>query len=227
MAIKAVSIKCPECGASLDVEEGRKQIFCEYCGAKILLENENEYIYRHIDEAEVKRAEGEKEIEIKKLELENRKQEADEKANHAKIKIGVCAAIIAALVFVILALFSDNGEEYTSLFMTLLLMVILLAFTVGPEKIKEKKNKASGMIKSPDNLSGFSNLNYVAVEKMLRAAGFYNIECVPLCDLTVGLLKKPGMVQSITIGEENVTVGGQWYAPDSIVVISYHSLAGK
>lgn len=60
MAIKAVSIKCPESGANLNIEEGHKQLFCKYCGAKIILENDNEYIYRHIDEAEVKRAETER-----------------------------------------------------------------------------------------------------------------------------------------------------------------------
>ena len=42
MAIKFVSIKCPECGATLDIEEGRKQIFCSYCGTK---QNTQEKMY--------------------------------------------------------------------------------------------------------------------------------------------------------------------------------------
>ena len=55
MAIKMISVKCPDCGASLDVEEGRRQCFCSYCGAKVMINNENEYIYRTIDEADIKR----------------------------------------------------------------------------------------------------------------------------------------------------------------------------
>lgn len=56
MAIKFISVKCPECGASLPIEEGRKQVFCSYCGTKVMVTNENEYIYRHIDEADVKKS---------------------------------------------------------------------------------------------------------------------------------------------------------------------------
>lgn len=41
MGIKLITVKCPECGASLDIEEGRKQLFCSYCGSKILIQNDN------------------------------------------------------------------------------------------------------------------------------------------------------------------------------------------
>jgi len=34
MSVELISVKCPECGASLDIEEGRRQMFCSYCGAK-------------------------------------------------------------------------------------------------------------------------------------------------------------------------------------------------
>ena len=30
MAIKFTSVKCPECGAALPIEEGRKQMSCSY-----------------------------------------------------------------------------------------------------------------------------------------------------------------------------------------------------
>ena len=68
MAIKFTSVKCPECGAALPIEEGRKQMFCSYCGSKIIMTNENEYIHRFVDEAEVKRAETERIIQLKKME---------------------------------------------------------------------------------------------------------------------------------------------------------------
>ena len=44
MSVKVISIKCPECSAILDVEEGREEVFCTYCGNKIKVQNENEYI---------------------------------------------------------------------------------------------------------------------------------------------------------------------------------------
>lgn len=63
MAIKFVSIKCPECGANLDAEEGRKTMFCSYCGRKIMIVDDNEYKYevthRYIDEAKIREVEEE------------------------------------------------------------------------------------------------------------------------------------------------------------------------
>ena len=58
---------------------------------------------------------------------------------------------------------------------------------------------------------------------MFVSAGFTNVRCVPLNDLTMGLLKKPGMVQSITIRGKEITSGGKKFSPDAPVVISYHS----
>ena len=37
MAIKAA--KCPSCGANLNVDEGRKKAFCEYCGSPFIVED--------------------------------------------------------------------------------------------------------------------------------------------------------------------------------------------
>lgn len=35
MAIKLVSVKCPDCGQTLSIEENRTQAFYTYCGAKV------------------------------------------------------------------------------------------------------------------------------------------------------------------------------------------------
>lgn len=37
--MKLASIKCPECGAALERKEGRTQMFCEYCGAKVVFDD--------------------------------------------------------------------------------------------------------------------------------------------------------------------------------------------
>jgi len=68
------TLKCPECGATLNVEEGRTQCFCAYCGAKIMINNENEHIYRHIDEAKIRESENRKQIRMKELEMAEAKR---------------------------------------------------------------------------------------------------------------------------------------------------------
>lgn len=38
--MKLITLKCPECGATLNLDGSRKEYFCTYCGAKILLDEE-------------------------------------------------------------------------------------------------------------------------------------------------------------------------------------------
>ncbi len=99
--MKAISLKCPECSASLSVKEGRDQLFCQYCGAKIVLQNENERIYRRIDEADVKRSETERLIRLKELEMEAAKREDEKASKRLKVKISLALLVagIAMAVF--------------------------------------------------------------------------------------------------------------------------------
>ena len=55
--ISFIAVRCPGCGADLSVEEGMSTDLCTYCGAKVLISSENEHIYKHIDEVEIKTAE--------------------------------------------------------------------------------------------------------------------------------------------------------------------------
>ncbi len=34
-----ISMKCPSCGADLQIESGRKECFCTYCGTKVMVDN--------------------------------------------------------------------------------------------------------------------------------------------------------------------------------------------
>lgn len=105
MAIKFVSVKCPEYGAMLDVEEGSQQLFCSYCGAKVMIQNDNEYIYRHIDEASIKQTEASAMLRMKELELEAKEEE--------RSREGRRIAYVIALVFVVVGLitWSSSGFE--------------------------------------------------------------------------------------------------------------------
>lgn len=52
--MKIVSLKCPECGASLNIEQGMKMCFCSHCGTQIMLDDEAQkvrYTFDNADEA--------------------------------------------------------------------------------------------------------------------------------------------------------------------------------
>lgn len=60
--MKLKVLKCPECRANLEIEEDRKYFFCNYCGCKIILDDEKQettinknytYTEHYINEADV------------------------------------------------------------------------------------------------------------------------------------------------------------------------------
>lgn len=122
MSISIVSVKCPECKASLPIEEGRTQIFCSYCGAKIVITNENEFIYRHIDEAEVTQAETEQLVRLKELELEEKRIEEDRRIRTIKIKISLFLFALGILMMVAGYLFGSASGNPDSGFYALSLV---------------------------------------------------------------------------------------------------------
>lgn len=63
--MKLKELKCPQCGANLDVENNHTYCYCQYCGYKIMIDNEkNEYVIninnntnkRYTNDAEVIKA---------------------------------------------------------------------------------------------------------------------------------------------------------------------------
>ena len=101
MAVRFVSVKCPNCNASLNIEEERTTVFCTYCGSKVLMQNENEYVYREIDEAGMKQAETDRIIRLKQMELEEKKLAAAEKTKQVKILFTVVLAAVGILIMII------------------------------------------------------------------------------------------------------------------------------
>lgn len=72
--MKLQVLKCPECRANLEIEEGLSLCYCRYCGCKIILDDERQettinkninitksitHTRRHIDDADVIRAKSE------------------------------------------------------------------------------------------------------------------------------------------------------------------------
>lgn len=130
--MKIISLKCPECSASLSVEEDRDQLFCQYCGAKIVLQNENERIYRRIDEADVKRSETERLIRLKELEMEATKRENEKASKRLKVKISL-ALVVAGVVMAIFGNFlgeaSGNPDSSFYAMSVIGIMLLMIAFS--------------------------------------------------------------------------------------------------
>lgn len=113
-----IKLVCPNCGANLDVDSKLSQCFCQYCGVKILLHNENEHTVnlnidhtnRYIDEAGL----AEQENERRKIEFEQRKYEdkklAEKEDSKGSVKVFAAFGLIFMTIYLSLGTFA--GFKY-------------------------------------------------------------------------------------------------------------------
>ena len=119
VAINFVTVKCPECGASINIEENRTNAFCSYCGAKIIITNENEYVYRHIDEAGIKKAETDRVVKLKQLEVSEKKA----RIKLMRIRLALILAAVGVVVMIAGALLEHATDD--DVFGTMMLLGLL------------------------------------------------------------------------------------------------------
>jgi len=219
MAVTFTSVKCPECGANLPIEEGRERMFCSYCGTQIIMTNENEHIFRHVDEAKIKQAEVNQAIQLKKLEIIERKRAAAEKTKKIKIVVSIAMGVVGIILML-------AGAGMGGLVGLLVLEGVMFIWIMSDGN-KDDEIDFGDKIKVPSGISDYEKKSYIAIESMLRSAGFTDIKCVPLNDLTTGWIKKPDTVESITINGTDITSGGRKYPIDATIVISYHSFIAR
>ena len=95
-------MKCPACGSDLNLETDRDYAFCQYCGAKLLREENRiviEHIDRKIDEAEIKR-----------INFEEKKFDKESKSRKKFLLIANVVCAVVSIVGVILD--NTSGRNY-------------------------------------------------------------------------------------------------------------------
>ena len=229
MAITMTTVKCPECGANLQIDERRQQAFCTYCGAKIILTNENEYIYRTIDEAGVAQAETDRMIRLRELELEEAQQKHNERIRNLLIILWIVA--IVAVVILCLFVWLTSKDDLGGITALDILGFVggpviaggaFLIFKVLPDRELDKKTFKAGGIRITKSIEPITQQNYMTVQSALISAGFTNISCVNMHDVRLGLLQKNGEVESLTVNGERIFSGGRVFMPDASIIITYH-----
>lgn len=229
------NIKCTNCGSSLViVDSNREFAFCEYCGAKLLLDD---YRVRehYVDEAAVKRVELEEKVKLKELELEQQHH-----ARYAKIRKTVAIVwaffVLALIIFGLVLWFSyDDGLLRTNIVLWGLIIVgmvigggITLIFHTIPDKENDLTYLRNGGIRFPD-VSILQGKCEVA-KRTLEQLGFMNVQTVNMHDLIFAFgitingesyKAGEGDISSITVNGRPVRFGGV-YMPGDSIIINYH-----
>lgn len=227
MAIRLLTVKCPNCGQTLSIENNRTQAFCTYCGSKVLIHNENEYILRTIDEAHIQQAETDRLIKLKELELEEKR--LTQQSTLRKILMSIWLIVSIAILLIVIVRWISKDELFEAFLMLLYLggPVIgggaYLLFHVLPEKEAEQQLAKSGGIRFPKGLEPFSEKHYSVVKNALSDAGFTNIRCVNLHDLNIfTVFVNNGKVNTISVDGKAITSAGKMFKPDAQISITYH-----
>ena len=220
---------CLNCGANITIDDSNRDFsFCQYCGSKIMFDDYYS-TQRIVDEAKIKQAETDRTIRLKELELEENRQSQKNTFKNILTIIWLILSFIILIIGIFKWVVLDDFIDGVSILMYLGGPVIgggaYLIFKLLPEKETDNVLIRSGGIKFPTSLAPFSEKNFDAAQNILYSAGFHNITCINMHDLTLGLLQKPGRVESITINNmivSSVNSGGKIYLPDSPIVIKYH-----
>ena len=73
--MKLIQLTCSKCGADLQIDPSRGQAFCQYCGAKLMLADDEsiQITNRIVDEARLKEAE----VRLRELEYQREKDQRE------------------------------------------------------------------------------------------------------------------------------------------------------
>lgn len=212
-----LKLECPYCSAPLEYEEGKEQMYCQYCGKKILLIDENSYTFKHIDEAKIRESENNKTIRLKELDYEERIERKESRVKYFAYGIALIMFIAGLLTF-----------EYSGFIGTFLVLGGLLIFHTTYFAIQDRQEEKrirelnrAGLILT-NGLSNYKECDYKEVYAKLKSLGFNSIILIPLHDLSFTNLWKNGKVESITVDSEPMVMNMP-YPENGKVEIKYHS----
>ena len=129
--MKMIKLKCDQCGASLEVNSELNEILCNYCGNKILIDDEATKLSR-MEDAKLKAKK--KNYEFEK-EVQNEKDEKKKQAEKEDLKFMVYAY---KGIFIALALFTALEAPMTPKILCIVQILLMgLSLLIDLKKIEE------------------------------------------------------------------------------------------
>ena len=150
--MKLISLRCPRCDAELEVDPNIKVAYCQYCGNKLIIDDEIQrqeitHIYR--DEARIREADA----HINEIEYEKEWQSQRSKAMKRWGKICACLILIGVIVAALGLYIKDTNKDIGSIIVPIGLLIAsvgLMIIVLGIEYFtkSEKWHHRSNMWRS-------------------------------------------------------------------------------
>ena len=185
-----------------------------------MIANDNEHIYKMIDEARIKQAETDRMVRMRELDM-------DEKTSVSKkVLVVVWLTVSIALVVVGMIGLGFNKEDMGIMSLILGINVALwgamgLFANDSKKKMKRKANEDEVTITTA--MMDCVDYHYNKAVILYKNAGFVNVNAIPLHDLTRFNQKKDEMVESITINGTDDFEEEEVYPKNANILITYHS----
>lgn len=197
--MKMYQLICPSCGATVEIEQDRKSMFCAYCGNQIhiddgikrveITKNIN-YHKTYTDEAKIRESQRKERIQLKQMEYEDNEKKRNDKT------VFLCIGLL-----MLLAMFCFGMAHYYE------------------EAAKPDENE----ICIPFSANDLEGENFELVVSDLENAGFSNISTKTQADLVIGFLTKEGTVESVSINGDSDFDENDIFPKDAKVVVVYHT----
>lgn len=216
--IKTIALTCPNCGSNLSVEEGRTFTYCEYCGTKVMIHDENTQTIHTIDEAAIKRAENERYAQEMQVEMQER-----ERKMRGRFLIGWIATLVVCITLVVIGASTDFDALLIFFPIAFLIGMGGVIYLVYRKKMDMRRNPTDRTASVSDLVASAAGRKAETVRQELLLLGFTNINMVPLNDLSPIMMLMNGTVKGLSIDGERELWEGQVFSENAKVTITYHS----
>ena len=117
-----LELRCPRCGATLSIKEERETLFCQHCGAKLYLTDDNTFTINKnthtINDADIIREETARIVLNHKMEMDNKNNQIKEMNEAIKAIPKLLLAIAILVIF--------PTHPISSLILTFIIVLILV-----------------------------------------------------------------------------------------------------
>lgn len=199
--MKLIELKCPNCNSKLYTKNDKSAMYCEYCGAQFIIDDE------------VKRSEHNRNVIITKREIDEGKiAEAQVEIERSKteryVQTGFFVLIAFSLLFLLIIFYMSYGENEIGDYFS--------SFSYA--NVDEED-----LIIMPGSSDSYKFNDVNEVEKELTEAGFTNISRVKdtFADSLDNLFASNGDVIKVKISGNDVKAGKKYKFNDEIIIYYY------
>lgn len=216
---------CPNCGRTTAEAEPTDALFCGHCNTRLIT------VPKALEKMPVMLANPGGEVQkLRELELRAQRDRSlqDGSVSRTRVLRTMLNAVLIITVLVLLsvlfvACFHRDKLEGSVLPLLVIYLMAVALCVVYFSREKDAGPIAKGYIPVPLELEQVKGKRVELVNDLLRRAGFWDVQCIPLRDIANhSAPEMEFMVEAVSVDDRAIRFQSR-YAPNAKIVIYYHS----